>query len=318
MYSGSISLQAAPALSASKLRFTGRFATADHGLRFPGPTLRGAFGYALRRIACTTHLTDCRSCYLQQVCPYQAIFEGIPGGAAGLSVDYSHVPQPFVFDVASPGEWRGASDTLQWNMTLFGSSSRWAPYIIESFRQVAAGGIGPRRLPFELEQIEDDQGLIWSSGSQTLRLPEPEPLQPTAPPQDGPVTWEFLTPVSLRVQGRQRRFPTALELILAGRRRWQLLLQCYGQGPPPPEEERVEASDFQLVHHDLHYWQMDRFSGRQQRRIGLGGVLGRITLDGPWSRAGLWMRYVHQIHLGKSASFGFGQVRWRQEENDGE
>ena len=42
---------------------------------YAGSAIRGAFGHALRRIACMTHLPSCPDCPLFQSCPYSTIFE---------------------------------------------------------------------------------------------------------------------------------------------------------------------------------------------------------------------------------------------------
>lgn len=41
----------------------------------PGSMLRGAFGHALRELACITDLPDCKQCPLNQTCQYTRIFE---------------------------------------------------------------------------------------------------------------------------------------------------------------------------------------------------------------------------------------------------
>ncbi|MCD6484770.1 MAG: CRISPR system precrRNA processing endoribonuclease RAMP protein Cas6 [Candidatus Odinarchaeota archaeon] len=40
-----------------------------------GTTIRGVFGYTLRRISCTTRLSSCDNCKLKAKCPYNIIFE---------------------------------------------------------------------------------------------------------------------------------------------------------------------------------------------------------------------------------------------------
>ena len=104
---------------------------------------------------------------------------------------------------------------------------------------------------------------------------------------------------------------TGLEITLAGRRRWHLLSSLHGtSGGERPD--RLEANAFQVTSEDLKPWSINRFSGRQRRSVPLFGVTGSIDIEGPWSQAGEWTQYIHLIHLGKHASFGFGRTNWKQ------
>lgn len=50
-------------------RFTFRVTMPIHFPEYAGSMIRGAFGNALRRTACMTHQSDCKSCPLYRTCP---------------------------------------------------------------------------------------------------------------------------------------------------------------------------------------------------------------------------------------------------------
>lgn len=51
---------------------------------YAGSMIRGAFGRALRKTACMTRQSDCKSCPLYRTCPYTAIFEAPPPMEGGI------------------------------------------------------------------------------------------------------------------------------------------------------------------------------------------------------------------------------------------
>ncbi len=83
-----------------KLRL--RFRAIDNLYLLPyqtGNTLRGIFGYASRKLACSTECPGARTCNARQTCLYAQIFE--PRAAAGEGPSgLSDWPRPFVFRAA--------------------------------------------------------------------------------------------------------------------------------------------------------------------------------------------------------------------------
>ncbi len=303
-------------LTAIRLNFEAQLSTADHGLRFLGPTLRGAFGYVLKATVCQVSHGQCHRCLLRAVCPYPLIFEGLPPAGRELLGRGTAVPQPFVVDVAAPGEWSGPPEALRWGITLFGDACRWAPYVIEAFIRIGHHGVGPRRVPFTLQRVSAGHGggTVWLQGDDRLNLPAATPIPRRPMPHDGELRLRFLTPVHLRQEGSKLLHPDPLSIVLAGRRRFMMLSHFFGGVPMEsmPAEERLEATEFQVVSAELRDWGMSRHSGRQQRSVRLDGVVGEVVSHGPWSRAGDWISSVDATHLGKYATFGLGRVTWEQ------
>jgi hypothetical protein len=303
-------------LIATTLNFEATLATQDHGLRYLGPTLRGAFGYVLKRTVCQVQHGQCHRCILREVCPYPMIFEGRPPESRRLLQKGTAVPQPFILRVAPPGEWDGTPDALRWGVTLFGDAIRWAPYVVEAFLRIGASGVGRRRVPFQLDRvIAHGNEPVWVRGQDRLSVPPPLVVNPVSSVQNGVVRFTFHTPVHLRKDGATAHDVQPIDLVLAGRRRYRMLRHFFaGESiESMPREERLESTDFELLSCSMRDWGINRLSGRQHRTVRLEGQFGDMVIRGPWNHAGDWLGVVDTIGLGKYVTFGFGRVTWRQE-----
>jgi hypothetical protein len=293
------------------LGFDAILASPDHGLNYLGPTLRGAFGRALKSAVCQVRHGECGRCLLLEACPYPAIFDGRPPAGQAAAWGSPALPQPFVLSVAEPDTWDGGPTDLRWSLRLFGPAASWSPYVVEAFLRIGRRGVGRRRVGFDLLAVRDNSsGIVaWERGRETMRPPQPVELGGGRLPGAGAVRWRFVTPVHIRHDAEEVRAPGGVDMVVAGRRRWALLRRFYGT-PALRTDERLADTEFRVVESRLRPWGITRYSPRQDRRVQLSGTLGDIVIEGPWDRAGDWMGVVDTIHLGKYASFGFGRVTW--------
>ena len=294
-------------------------ATRDALPPFLGTTLRGAFGFVLKRLVCQVAHGQCSRCLLRSVCPYSTIFEGMGPPERRIMRKYPRVPQPFVLVVPGPAEGRDASDEhrLRWGVRLFGGAMTYWPYVVHTFETAGEEGVGRNGVRYRIERVTDavaGEPLATSAGETGA-----EPVAATLPGDPGeemptdPCTlrWRFETP--LRIRHGRRLNPSDLDplaLVLAGRRRYDAMEHFYGEGDGVSEEAWLDAERFETVSSDIRPWGFDRYSRRQRRRMRLDGLLGEITIRGPWHEAGAWLMAADRLHLGKAASFGFGRVSW--------
>jgi hypothetical protein len=78
-------------------------------LRIPdyaGSMLRGAFGHALRQLACMTKQKKCDGCALITSCPFPSIFAPVSPAAHTLQ-KFSEIPVPYIIE---PPEWGAIAD----------------------------------------------------------------------------------------------------------------------------------------------------------------------------------------------------------------
>jgi hypothetical protein len=154
---------------------------------------------------------------------------------------------------------------------------------------------------------------IWSSREESVGKPVPstcggetEPL-----PERCTLRWTLATPLRFRSRESRDGDITGLDLALLGRRRFQIMDHFYGSGEAEVMDH-LDTNEFRTLDSRIQTFGFDRFSGRQKRRMNLSGIIGQITIEGPWGRAGRWLHAAEQIHLGKATSFGFGRVHWER------
>lgn len=281
--------------------------------RFLGSTLRGAFGHLLKRTVCQIRNTPCAACPLASHCPYPNLFEGLAPPDRQRMRRYPQVPQPFVLVVDLPPSAEPPQTTIHWRVRLFGDVCRHWPYVVYVFRLAGEVGLGRQRVHYHLREVRDAITGSVLEGSQRTRTRQPQLARtPTsvAMPNRATLRWRFETPLRLRTNGclaPQNLQP--LDLVIAGRRRYETLNWFYGNSENTPGRF-LNPDAFRVRERSLRRWGFTRQCGRQDERMELNGLVGEMIVEGPWAEAGEWLPAISTIHLGKATSFGFGRVQW--------
>ncbi|WP_256646640.1 CRISPR system precrRNA processing endoribonuclease RAMP protein Cas6 [Thermomonas paludicola] len=292
-----------------RLRFE---ATSPAQAPLPLAVVRGSWGAALRRMACSTQAPDCKGCALAQHCGYRAVFDPLPPAGHALGT-LSSVPPPYVLSELVP-EGRGG-----WlHLVLLGPAQERLGLALLAMEQACKQGLGRERTPYRVEVAQH-----WTcSGWQPLRNDRPPPpgLQLLPRPADETQAAPAMqalhialhSPVRLQDQGRIIRPEdfTPRRWLMALVRRIGLLADLYGE---PLELDYLGlaemAAQVQMSKASLAWEDDARWSGRQQKTHPMGGVIGSFRMEGPLAAfqplldAGQW------LHVGKHAAFGQGRYR---------
>lgn len=319
-------------LTYADLHFHGRAAEPGGLPEFIGIPFRGALGTLLKSIVCQVSHGQCAACLLQSACPYPAIFEGLPPASRTIMRKYPQIPQPFVLVVAPPNAAPN-TDHVEFSVRLFGTAIRFWPYVCHTFFRAAEAGIGRARTRITWDQVTSgaDGQPIWTAAENQWSEPQIRPAvslvagsrsltshvdaDPSASERQI-LRWRFLTPANFTgVSSRDMAEDFGLQLLLAGRRRLEVLNHFYGDSPAPDpamheSSRRFAPEEFRTIEASVRPWGATRFSGRQQRRMTVEGFFGEALIEGPWSQTGPWLHAAPVIHVGKKTSFGFGRVEW--------
>lgn len=285
---------------------------------YKGSLLRGALGWALRRVACLTRRFDCPECPVADRCLYAELFE--PKGPEPVAEKgFQNAPRPYVIEPPwdmtrdyAPGQ------VLEWHLVLVGSAARALPYVLLAVDQSAVRGLGPQRVPFSVSRIEAVDGTpLYVDGRPDLgRLSARELTdQDVALPgvTDGPVSLRlrFVTPTRLVADGRMVDRPTPELLAAAVARRVAVLSELYGNGASlPPHESLMDAArQVRLAEMVLRWVPLRRFSGRQQATVSIGGFVGSLVLERVPVELGWLLGWGEILHVGKGTVFGLGQYQ---------
>ncbi|MCW5982133.1 MAG: CRISPR system precrRNA processing endoribonuclease RAMP protein Cas6, partial [Bryobacteraceae bacterium] len=204
------------------------------------------------------------------------------------------------------------------HVTLIGAGVEHLPHFIAVFDAMGRhGGFGGR---FRLAAVTAAQRPSHVVYDGRLRRMAGRPL-PAGLEEAGGETkrarLEFVTPLRLRTGGRYNASPNFAEIAGALLRRIHFLSALYGDGPASTEwmhpllaaadEVRTEAARFEL-------FRWDRYSGRQQRRVAMDGVVGWLEASGEMDGLMPYLRLGEHLHVGSGTSMGMGRYRMEEME----
>lgn len=259
---------------------------------YAGSMIRGAFGRALRKTVCMTHQKDCKPCPLYRSCPYTRLFETPPPATHELQ-SFSQIPNAYVIE---PPKWgrhfyeRG--DSLEFSVVLFGQSVNDLPLVIYSLQRAFAHDVGHGTA--ELISVDalygGDECLVYDLNRQNVE--KHEKVTRVDVPQSDSVVIEIETPMRLQHEGR----PLGPDGITS-RNFMATLLRRF-------------SLEKELIWRD---W--TRYSSRQNQKMSLGGVVGKLHFSSLPYVARVLLAAGTFTHIGKNASFGLG--KYSLQEGDG-
>ncbi len=285
---------------------------------FAGSVIRGTWGAALREMVCVTNAPHCEGCPLASHCVYKEVFDPLPPGNHALARTGS-IPTPYVLQLPQGGGSRTLAEAqpLIFGVTLIGAVRRHLPLLTLAFQKALAAGWLKQRSQFDLLAIDVEQPDGWTrvlSGPGDRLADHAPSLQFEVPVQPltacSAVRIELLTPCRIHQKGKPLG-PAAITpraWLMALVRRAVTLLQIYGAPGKEirlaPLVEAAEACRFGAS--QLEWGDVERYSGRQQSVMPMGGLLGWMEIHGPLTSLLPFLTLGEYIHNGKHASFGMG------------
>lgn len=291
-------------------------------LRMPayqGSTFRGGLGHALKRLVCAAPGSrDCAPCARRNDCPYGYLFAA-SAPPDGPSLHGLHqIPPPFVIE-ASAGEPQryGPGQRLGFELVLIGRAIGYLPYFLISFQELGRTGVGRpagryalRSVyacpPWRAEQLIFDGDEVRPAD---LSVSWPELAERAALLPGDQLTLRFLTPTRIKHQRGYVAQPEFHMLLRALLRRLSALalFHCGEPWPGNPRALIAAAEQVRIADSRLGWLDWERFSGRQQQRIRLGGFVGEISYAGDLAPFREYLALGALVHVGKAAVFGHGR-----------
>ncbi|MFH1097802.1 MAG: CRISPR system precrRNA processing endoribonuclease RAMP protein Cas6 [Candidatus Desantisbacteria bacterium] len=308
-------------LKLAEFRFVFTVLETLHLPTYLGSTLRGGFGYAFKRTTCCNPQRDCQQCLLKERCIYSYVFEGF--SHEGPKRYTGNTPHPFIIepsDVSKSQYHEG--ETFEFNLILIGKAIDYLPYFIYTFDELGRLGIGKGKGKLNLTQVNNlpinsnEPVLIYDSNSKQLLnssqlITIADILKQAANYRNYPhLTLNFLTPTRIKSQGRLVSTPD-FDIFIGNliRRLSSLLYFHCGGGMNIDYENLIEkAQAIKTTSSELDWYDWERYSSRQDRRMMLGGFMGRITYGGNGLEEFLPLILIGSlIHLGNNTTFGLGR-----------
>lgn len=281
-------------------------------LRLPdhaGSMLRGAFGVALRKLACITRQRDCKSCPLYRSCAYPAIFE-TPAPTSDNPLVRQTV-NPYIIQVPAMGSRLvKAGECWQFGFNLVGKAIDQLPLAVYAWQRACENGLSKSQSQATLKAIHQGTHLAYQPGAALDIHP-----QPLAIPALGELTrLRFVTPLRLQHEGRivlRREQLDAPLLLMSLARRIQKLLDLHSQDKPRLNLAvlKEQAHALTLEVQDIQRMDVRRYSSRQQQLVELDGIIGEVLLLGDPGDFAPLLALGESVHVGKNATHGLGQYR---------
>lgn len=288
---------------------------------YRGSALRGAFGAALKKSCCVLRNQGCETCLLRSRCIYSYVFETPISGGSENARRYATAPHPFVLNLETgSGETCERGCLFAFGVTLVGRALEFLPYFVYTFQRMGELGLGKGRGNFEVIRLlalngEDGEAeTVYADG--TVRMPRTtlgleDALEASERLPEDRLRLRLLTPLRLVYEGDLCREPPFHVLVRSLLRRLGNLTSFHcDETAPPLDGEFIDLAErVLLARRNTRWYDWERYSHRQGRRMKLGGILGELDYEGnifpflPLLVLGSW------VNLGKNTTFGLGRYR---------
>ncbi|MEW6193431.1 MAG: CRISPR system precrRNA processing endoribonuclease RAMP protein Cas6 [Bacillota bacterium] len=314
----------------SLIRYNVQLAAGPHGLVLPpykGSTFRGGFAGTFQRLVCSTGTRQCRPCPLKTECPYALVFESEPPAGSEALRNYASIPRPFILEPPlDPKNEYAPGEPVVFSLVLFGRAAGLLPYFIVTLDEFGRRGIGQGRRPFILDKITVTNPLSGENAviyHQADRVVRPKDLGITARDiwlwaageisrSDGAhatIRIKFLTPTRITYESRPIRTPEFHTIVRNLLRRISSL--CYFHHGFAYEADFPaiiqNATRIELVANHTRWFDWERYSSRQAKKVPLGGLVGEAVYTGPVAAFWPLLRLGELLHVGKGTVFGQGK-----------
>lgn len=265
---------------------------------YAGSALRGAFGHALKNIACFTaarHQGVCM-CAASQ-CIYRQLFD--PEKKKLVNQREQDIAPPLMVEPRPHPAQLEAGQQSYFDLVLIGHFAHSQLAIIQlAWQRALHDGIG-------LKQENGQRGRATLIHMEIVSQPEPAPRNP------GNLQLDLLSPLRLAERGKLIQPDTldASVLFKALIRRIGVLAELYGQ-PLTLDYLELNRHIAQLkMEKQLGWMDWFRYSNRQKQDMPLGGLVGSVKLHAVSDE--LWqLIYIGQwLHVGKNSVFGLGNYQ---------
>ncbi|MCB0194569.1 MAG: CRISPR system precrRNA processing endoribonuclease RAMP protein Cas6 [Anaerolineae bacterium] len=295
-----------------------------HLPEFKGSALRGGFGHTFKRLVCAQPDACDKACRLNNRCPYGYIFETSPPADSEVLRNFREVPRAFVIQPASDRRTEiAAGEQLVFHLTLVGQGIQYLPYFIAVFRELGYQGFGRSRGRYRLQTVEAVSAI--DRNVEPIYQADDDAIHNASFPLTGldieayarqwsgdRLRLNFVTPTRLKHRGRWIEDGPPFEVLvktLLGRVSSLSYFHC-GQLFEADFRGLIDrAATVAIEASDTRWQDWSRFSGRQKRRIEMGGLAGCVTYAGDVAPYLPLLALGQFIHVGKGTVFGNGQYR---------
>ena len=309
----------------ARYRFT---YTVEEPLKMPhykGNVFRSRFGYILRDITCIGSNEQCEThCQFPDRCIYSKCFETPVPDDSPILRGQPFAPHPFILEPPRTGKLEYApGDTFACTLILIGEAIHLLPWIVFSFDQIGKRRIGIRgeRGHCRLETVESlsvhenhQPQTIYTAKHAMLTddgyILGVDDVIETLPDTADQIQLRFLTPTSLKVNGRWTR-TLSFELLIRNLLRRIRFLSYFHCGEDLVVDTHGLLAAAASIQQDSHLKMVrkNRFSYRTERSVPMDGFIGSVCFSGDLHPFLPFIYLGESLHIGHHTAFGYGHYR---------
>jgi hypothetical protein len=265
-----------------------RFQTEKSPPYFIGSQIRGALGFALKKVVCINPSQECKGCFAAENCLFYQWYER-KGVYHSYRLDIA-LGKPY-YDVG---------------MYLFAGATDKLPYIVSAFHQMlTVTGLGIQHEKISsYELIVDGVRANDAEGKITLSDAPPKTIELSDDPAPQRLRVRLIMPLRIKHNNRFVRSMEHLHLhsIINSIHKRYLQLNDL---PSTRLDYRVEGeiTDRYGVFKDL-----TRYSTRNKGKLKIGGMVGEMTIEGIDEHSYRLLKLGEIIGVGKQTVFGLGKI----------
>ena len=272
--------------------------------------LRGGIGTMLLNANCIGD-RKCEDCAFEDECLVQRMMYS----KFDIKPDYITTGESvgYVFECENHKREFKNSDTLHFNLILFGKCIVHFSQYIQALFALGQSGLGTNKSHFVISGIKNEYGedilkdnniLMSKYKVRTLKDYVDERMQAFYDRDLSNLKITFHSPVTIKHRGQFiRQFD--MEAILNSLARRIEMLNYY-EGTPIVGYHLIDSIP-NITQQDSYNGNVKRYSSRHNERINLHGLLGSLVIDDTDEETLELLLAGELLHIGKNTSFGFGR-----------
>jgi len=306
-----------------KYHISGRFESEALLPKYKGSTFRGIFGIALKRVVCVLRSQNCSECMLSNNCLYAKIFEKTNITKCQYNSYNYPYNNPFVIEPPLTTETCFKKDsTFDFKLLLFGEENRNLAYFIFARDQMGKIGIGKKvngqRGTYKLEYVKYKDSLVYSHHDNTLTIPDDienitlNDIINNDYISCSKIQINIITPFRVKINNKFAKHLPFHLLIRTTLRRIGSLFSWHGNEVPSFDYKQLisDAQKITISESNLKWFELKRYSHRQNQSMLIGGLIGSIVYEGNISQFIPFIDFASKVHIGKQTSFGLGKIEY--------
>jgi CRISPR-associated endoribonuclease Cas6 len=250
---------------------------------FIGSQIRGAMGYALKKVVCINPSFQCVECFAKNNCVYYDFYE--------RKNEYHKYRLDFELD----------KEYYDFSIYLFDSSANDTAYITSAFytmlTDIGFGRENKTYTDFDI-YINDKKSLIDGK----ISIPKDFIKEFVCEDFCSDVKIKLITPLRIKKDNKFARYDIDLLSILSSinRRYYDLIESKY-------QKLNIDKN-FNIKNKEINYKQLIRKSNRQKTKMNMDGIIGTIRVDNIDEKSYELLKLGEIIGVGKQTVFGLGKI----------